>query len=486
MSEDIGLRSQRGPALLAMLVATFLIGMSAWVISTAIPTIARDIGGFSDFPWLFTVYLLTMTVTMPVVSRLADIVGRKRLLLIGVTVFVIGSVLCGLAWSMPSLIAFRVVQALGGGSIQSLALTVIGDTYRGAERARVQGHIAVTLAASSVIGPAVGGLFALLDAWRWVFLINLPLGILTLWLIARNVHEQFERRPHRIDYLGAVLITGALTLLVLGLLEGGEAWGWGSPTSVAIFVVGALLLVAFVIQERRASEPIIPLALFRRRLVVVMAVLGLMMGGIMVGLTAFAPTYLQVAAGASPIWAGVAVAAMAIGQPVTSAAAGWLALRWGLLPTTAAGAVLALLGGAGLAVFVALPSPWIVAACAALIGAGFGLTTVPGLVAVQESVAWQQRGMVTGLVSFFRTLGQVVGVAALGAVAKAVLEQGQGGQDPQTVQAASGAVFIVVAAFAVVHLAAALWMPRTHLSGRSKPPVAEAVEVALGAPKTAE
>lgn len=460
MTDGIGLRSERGPALLAMLLATFLIGMSAWVISTAIPSIAADIGGFSDFPWLFTVYLLTMTVTVPVVSRLADIVGRKRLLLIGVTVFVIGSVLCGLAWNMPSLIAFRVVQALGGGSIQSLALTVIGDTYRGAERARVQGHIAVTLAASSVIGPAVGGLFALLDAWRWVFLINLPLGVLTLWLIARNVHEQFERRPHRIDYAGAVLITGALTLLVLGLLEGGEAWGWGSPTSLAVFVGGAALLVAFVLRERRAVEPIIPLVLFRRRLVIVMAVLGLMMGGIMVGLTVFAPTYLQVVAGASPVWAGVAVAAMAIGQPVTSAAAGWVSLRWGLLRTTMLGGALALAGAVGLALFSPVPSVWTVAACAALIGAGFGLTTVPGLVAVQESVAWNERGMVTGLVTFFRTLGQVLGVAALGAVAKAMLGGEDGGQDPQAVQAASGAVFVVVAGFALVHLVAAFGMPR--------------------------
>jgi MFS family permease len=446
-----------------MLVATFLIGMSAWVISTAIPSIAADIGGFSDFPWLFSVYLLTMTVTVPVVSRLADIVGRKRLLLIGVTVFVIGSVLCGLAWSMPSLIAFRVVQALGGGSIQSLALTVIGDTYRGAERARVQGHIAVTLAASSVIGPAVGGLFALLDAWRWVFLINLPLGLLALWLIARNVHESFERRTHRIDYAGAVLITGALTLLVLGLLEGGEAWAWGSPTSAVVLAGGAVLLVAFVLRERRAAEPIIPLALFRRRLVVVMAVLGLMMGGIMVGLTAFAPTYLQVAAGASPVWAGVAVATMAIGQPVTSAAAGWLSLRWGLLRTTLLGGALAIAGGLGLAVLSPYPSVWTVAACSALIGAGFGLTTVPGLVAVQESVPWNERGMVTGLVTFFRTLGQVLGVAVLGAVAKAMLGGGDAGQDPQAVQAASGAVFVLVAVFALVHLGAAFGMPRRRV-----------------------
>lgn len=443
-----------------MLLATFLIGMSAWVISTAVPSIVADIGGFSSFPWLFSVYLLTMTVTVPVFSKLADTVGRKRLLMFGILVFILGSVLCGLAWDMPSLIAFRVVQALGGGSIQPLALTVIGDLYTREERARVQGYLAITLASASVIGPAIGGVFALLDLWRLVFLINLPLGLLAAWLIHRNIHEQVERRRHRIDYLGAALITGALTLLILGLLEGGDAWAWDSPTSLAIFAGGGILFAAFLVRERYAAEPVIPLALFRRPLVVVMAVLGLMMGGIMVGLTAFAPTYLQVSAGMSPVWAGVAVAAMAIGMPVSSAFAATLYLRWGLRPTTVLGGAITLAGAVGLAVFASSPSAWTVAGCAALIGIGFGFTTVPGLVAVQESVAWNQRGVVTGLVTFFRSLGQAIGVALLGAVAKTILDTGPAGvQDPATVQAASAAVFVVVAIFAVVHLAGAAFMP---------------------------
>lgn len=461
MSESVGLRSARGPVLAAMLLATFLIGMSAWVIATAVPTIAADIGGFSSFPWLFSVYLLTMTVTVPVVSRLADIVGRKRLLLIGITVFVVGSVLCGLAWSMPSLIAFRVVQAVGGGSIQSLALTVIGDIYNREERARVQGHIAVTLATASVIGPLVGGLFAMMDAWRLVFLINLPLGVLTLWLIHRNLHERIERRSHRIDYFGAVLITASLSLLVLGLLEGGDAWAWASPASAAIFTAGAALLIVFVFQERRAAEPILPLALFGRRLVVIMAVLGMTMGGIMVGLTAFTPIYLQVAGNAAPIWAGVAVATMALGLPASSAIAGTLSLRWGLRRTTVLGGVIAAAGVAGLAVLAPYPSVYTVAVCAALVGVGFGFTTVPGLVALQESVPWNERGMVTGLVTFFRSLGQVLGVAILGAVGKSMLGSGAAnGPDPSAMQSAIGAVFAVMVVLALLHLFGSFAMPR--------------------------
>lgn len=467
MSEGIGLRSARGPALMALLLATFLIGVSAWVIATAVPSIVADIGGFSSFPWLFSVYLLTMTVTVPVISRLADIVGRKRLLLIGVAVFVIGSVLCGLAWSMPSLIAFRVVQALGGGSIQSLALTVIGDLYDREDRARVQGHIAVTLAAASVIGPMVGGIFAMMDAWRLVFLINLPLGALTFWMLHRNIHEQVERREHRIDYAGAVLITGALSLLVLGILEG-DTWGWASPTSVTTFAAGGALLVAFLLHERRAAEPIIPLGLFRRRLVVVMAVLGTMMGGIMVGLTAFAPIYLQVAGDASPVWAGVAVATMALGLPASSAFAGTLSLRWGLRRTTVLGGVIAVAGVAGLVVFALSPSVFTVAACAALVGIGLGFTTVPGLVALQESVPWNERAMVTGMVTFFRSFGQVLGVATLGAIATAMLGPGAASdQEPMAVQSAMAAVFLLMLAFAFVHLLGAFAMPSAVSHGRA-------------------
>ncbi|GAA3752436.1 MDR family MFS transporter [Microbacterium kribbense] len=457
----VGLREQRGPALLALLVATFLIGMSAWVISTAVPSIVADIGGFTSFPWLFSVYLLTMAVTVPVFSKLADTIGRTRLLLFGIAVFVLGSVLCALAWSMPSLIVFRVVQALGGGSIQPLALTVIGDLYERGERARVQGYLAVTLATASVIGPAVGGLFAMFDLWRLVFLINLPLGALAAWLIHRNIREKVTHRTHRIDVLGAILVTGGLTLLILGLLEGGDAWGWASPTSFGVFGGGIVLMCLFLLRETRAAEPVIPLPLFRQRLVVMLAVLGVMMGGIMVALTAFAPTYLQVSAGISPVWAGVAVAAMAIGTPASSALAATLYLRWGVRATTLLGAVITLAGAVGMAALAPFPSAWTVAVCAALVGVGFGFTTIPGLVAVQESVPWEQRGVVTGLVTFFRSLGQALGVAVLGAVAKSILETGGGGaQDPGAVLQASVAVFIVAAVFALIHLLGACGMAR--------------------------
>lgn len=457
----LGEHSARRSTLLALLMATFLVGAAASAISTAVPSIVADIGGFSSFPWMFSAYLLAMTVTVPIASKLADTLGRRRLLLVGVGVFIIGSVLCGMAWDMPSLIAFRVVQGIGGGPLLPLALTVVGDLYTQRDRARVQGYIAIAGATASVIGPALGGIFSLLDAWRLVFLINVPLGGLTAVLIYRNVREKFERHPHRIDYAGALLLAGSLTLLIFGVLEGGDGWRWSSPASLAVFGVGGALLVTFLVREHYAAEPILPLGLFRRRLVLVMTVLGLMMGGIMAGLTAFVPTYLQLAGGTPAIVAGAAVAGMSIGMPASSAVAGVLYLRLGLRFTTVLGAAITLLGAVGLAVFAPYPSAWTVAGCAALVGAGFGLTTVPGLVTLQESVPWNQRGVVTGLVTFFRSLGQALGAAALGAVSRGVLTASPDGErDPLTVQAASGAVFVVVAVFALVHVGAALSIGR--------------------------
>lgn len=212
----VGLRSERGPILLSVMVATGLVAIDSTVVATAVPSIVGDVGGYEAFPWLFSIYLLTQSVLTPVYSKLADQLGRKPVLLFGIAVFLVGSVLCGVAWDMPSLIAFRAVQGLGAGAIMPMTVVIAGDIYTVAERARVQGYIASVWGASSVIGPTLGGLFSQLDAWRWIFLINIPLCLLALWLLARNYHEKLERRRHRIDWAGAALLTGALTLLLLG------------------------------------------------------------------------------------------------------------------------------------------------------------------------------------------------------------------------------------------------------------------------------
>ncbi|WP_414683699.1 MFS transporter [Microbacterium sp.] len=444
-----------------MMVSTGLVAIDSTIIATAVPSIVRDLGSFSSFPWLFSIYLLASAVTVPVYSKLADTIGRKPLLLFGIAVFLLGSVLAGVAWSMPVLIVARAVQGLGAGAIGPIALTVIGDIYTLEERARVQGYMASVWAISAVAGPTLGGLFAQFGIWRGIFWVNLPLGIAAGWLLMRHFHENVQRRTHRIDYAGAAMLTGATTLLMLGILEGGDAWAWNSPASFAIFGVGAALLVAFVFIELRAAEPVLPLSLFRRRIVTSTTLLGFGVGMGIAGLTAFIPTYLEVGTGAPPVVAGLALATFTIGWPLAAATAGRLYLRWGFRRISILGGIVLVGGGTVLALLGHSPSVVSVAVVCFFIGMGFGYAAVPSLVAVQSSVDWSERGVVTGSNMFARSMGQSLGAAVLGAIANAIIfDLGGDAHDPHTIVVASTAVFAAVAVIAVGILAAAIVMPR--------------------------
>jgi len=458
---DVGLRSERGPILLAIMVATGVVAIDATIISTAVTSIVGDIGGFSQFPWLFSVYLLAQSVTVPVYAKLADTIGRKRIVLFGLSVFLLGSILCALAWDMPSLIAFRAVQGIGAGAILPITSTIVGDIYTIEERARTQGYLASVWAVAAVAGPALGGVFAMWDFWRGIFLINIPLCGLAMWLLARDYHESLVRRRHRIDYAGAALLTASLTLLLLGVLEGGNSWEWASPASFAVFGAGAVLFVAFVLVERRAAEPVLPLWVLGRRLLRATNLVGLMVGAALIGLTAFVPTYLVIGVDASPLVAGLALATLTIGWPIASSLSGRLYLRIGFRSTSILGAVLVVIGTVALASFGPHPSIWTVAVVSFVIGLGFGFSAVPTLIAAQSSVGWEERGVVTGANMFSRSIGQAVGAAVLGAVANGVIASLGGDEsDPATIISASTAVFVGAAAMAVLLLAATLMMPR--------------------------
>jgi multidrug resistance protein len=458
-----------------MMVSTGLIAIDSTILATAVPSVVRDLGSFSSFPWLFSIYMLASAVTVPVYSKLADTIGRKPLLLFGIALFLIGSVLAGLSWSMPVLIAARAVQGVGAGAIAPMAMTVIGDIYTLEERARVQGYMASVWAIASVVGPTLGGLFAQFGAWRGIFWVNLPLGLAAAWLLVRQFHETIEKRRHHIDYAGAVTLTGSMTLLMLGILEGGDAWAWNSPASLTVLGAGAVLLIAFVFIELRAAEPIVPLGLFARRIVSSTTVLGLGVGMGLAGLTAFIPTYLEVGTGAPPIVAGLALATFTIGWPLAAATAGRLYLRWGFRMTSVLGGVIVVIGATVLALLGHSPSIVSVAVVCFFIGMGFGFSAVPSLVAVQSSVEWSERGVVTGTNVFSRSLGQALGAAVLGAVANAIIVNlGGNAHDPHTIIAASTAVFVGVAVIAVLILVAALAMPR-HVA---------LVGIAAGSPAT--
>ena len=234
----VGFRSERGPVLLAVMLSTALVALDATIIATAVPSIVRDLGGFSQFPWLFSIYLLTQAVTTPIYGKLADVVGRRPVLFFGIGVFLLGSVLCGAAWSMPVLIIARAVQGIGAGAVLPVTITIVGDLYSVEERARVQGYVASVWGGAAVLGPTLGGLFSEYLDWRWIFYVNLPIGALAVWMLARSLHEKVEHRRHQIDVAGTLLLTVGFSLVILGLLEGGVAWAWTSPISIAVFVVG--------------------------------------------------------------------------------------------------------------------------------------------------------------------------------------------------------------------------------------------------------
>jgi EmrB/QacA subfamily drug resistance transporter len=420
-SKGVGFRSERGPVLAALMLSTGLVALDSTIIATAVPSVVSDLGGFSQFPWLFSIYLLTQAVTVPLYGKLADSLGRRPVMFFGIAVFLLGSVLCGAAWSMPALIAFRAVQGIGAGAVQPMSMTMVGDMYTVEERARVQGYLASVWGISAVIGPTLGGVFSQYLSWRWIFFVNLPLGAVAAWMLARNFKERVTRRRHRIDYTGAVLLTAGCSLMILGLLEGGVAWAWGSTASLLIFAVGLLMLVGFVFVERRAAEPVLPLWVFGRRIFLGGSFAAVGVGALTIGLSSYVPTYAEGVLGTGAVMSGFALAALTIGWPLAGSQAGRIYLRIGFRDTSLIGSVFVVAGTVLCALLSLHAHIWEVAGACFVVGLGLGLTASPTLVAVQSVVGWDRRGVVTGTNMFSRSLGSAVGAAVFGAIANATL-----------------------------------------------------------------
>ena len=459
-ADGIGFRSKRGPILIALMLSTGLVAIDSTIVATAVPSIVHDVGGFSSFPWLFSGYLLAQAVSVPVYAKLSDMVGRKPLILTGIGLFLLGSILCGVAWSMAALIAFRVLQGLGAGAVQPMAVTIAGDIYTLAERAKVQGYLASVWAVSSVVGPTLGGVFSSLGIWRGIFLVNVPLCLLAGWMLIRTFHENIERTRHRIDYLGAGLLTVSLSLIILGALEGGQAWAWNSPISIAVFAGGAVVFAGFLLAERRAAEPVLPPWVVSRRLLTTTALIAFGVGAVLLGLTSYVPTFLEGALSTSPILAGLALAALTLGWPISASQSGRLYLRIGFRSTGLIGISISLAGTAVLALTASTPNVMLVAGSCFIVGLGLGLVATPSLIAAQSSVQWNERGVVTGTNLFARSIGSALGVAVFGAVANAVYAgTPHGNTDPHTIISASSAVFVAVLISAALTVVAVLAMP---------------------------
>ena len=462
--------------LMALMLATGLIAIDATILATAVPSVVADLGQWDQFPWLFSVYLLAQAVSVPIYSKLADTIGRKPVILVGVALFGVGSVAAGLAWNMTALIVFRVIQGLGAGAIAPMSMTIIGDIYSVAERALVQGYIASVWAVSSVVGPALGGVFSQFFSWRWIFWVNIPLCLIAGWALWRKYDEQIERREHHIDYLGAGLLTVGLTAVILALLEGGNAWAWLSWRSVLSFGVGIAALVAFPWAERRASEPVLDLRIFSRPLIMTTTLVSLGIGALMTGVTSFVPTFLEGSLNVMPLISGVAVAALTLGWPLAAALAGRLYLTRGYRTTVLLGSTIATVGAVCLALTAPWPNQWTVAAASFVIGFGLGWTAAPSLIAAQASVDWNERGLVTGSNVLARSVGSAVGVAIYGAIANNLVAARGGVQDPSSVIFAFGWVFVAVAVSAALMMVAAGGMPRGGVDSEAySVTVAEAV-----------
>ena len=409
-------RAQRRWILSALMLTMMLAAMDTTIVSTAIPQIVGDLGGFALFSWVFSIYLLAQTVTIPIYGKLADVFGRKPVLIIGTLIFLIGSTASAFSWNMISLIVFRGLQGLGAGSIMATVNTLAGDLYSVRERASIEGWFSSVWGIAAIVGPTIGGAFAEYASWRWIFLINLPVGVAAIALVARFLHEEPEHHRHSIDYAGAGLMLVAGATLIFALLQGGQAWAWLSPQSVTVFAVALILAGATLLVERRAAEPIMPGWLWRHRVLAGANLSMVGMGLIMMGPNTYLPTFGQSVLGLGAITAGLVLASMSIGWPVASAFSGRLYLRIGFRDTALVGAIIIVVAAAG---FVMMPYPgsmWALLADQVLLGAGFGLLSTPMLVGVQSAVTWRERGVVTGANIFGRYLGESLGAAIVGTI----------------------------------------------------------------------
>jgi EmrB/QacA subfamily drug resistance transporter len=463
---SVGLRSERGPVLLAVMLSIGLVAIDATILATAVPAVVSDLGGFTSFPWMFSIYLLAQAISVPLYGKLADVYGRKPLMLLGVGLFLVGSLLCGIAWSMPALIAFRLVQGLGAGAVQPIGMTILGDIYSLEERATVQGYVASVWAVASLIGPTLGGIFSDTIGWRWIFFVNLPLGLLAAWVLWRWSEVRAERTEHRIDVTGAGLLALGGTLLLLALLEGGVEWSWGSTTSLALFGASAVVLAAFVLVEQRVSEPVLPMWVFRSRVLNVANAGSLVVGVLTLGLSSYVPLYAQQVLGSGALVAGLALAAMTIGWPIAAATAGRFYLTLGFRATFLMGGAFALAGALLLLTVDGDSSVLHLAFPCFVMGIGFGYVASPAVVAAQTAVGWSRRGVATGANMFARSIGSAIGVAVFGAVVNSVVSDRLGHTPPGIEQVSAAVlepaihgVFVMTIAFAAVLVVVASLMP---------------------------
>ena len=446
--------TQKRWVFVGIVLSIFLAAIESTVVATAMPTVVARLGGIRIYSWVFSGFLLTQTVTMPLWGRFSDLYGRRPIYLTGLMTFLIGSALSGAAQNMGQLIVFRMIQGLGAGALMTLGYTIIGELFGLERRARMQGYISSVWGVASLIGPWVGGMLTDYVSWRWVFYINLPIGAIAMAVLATTLRG--IPRPVRqpvVDWAGIALFAAGVSAILLGIVEAGRVGAWSTVDVVALLVLGGLVLVGFVVVERRAAEPIVPPRLFKNRMVVAAVVTRFLAGMAMFGALSFVPLFLQSVTGASATGAGLVLTPFVLGWVLTSVLSARLVLRVGFRKVVFTG--MAALTGAFL-----LFSRWSAALThgAAMVdvllaGVGMGLVVVPMLIAVQSVVARQDLGAATSMTQFFMSIGGTLGLSVMGAV----MSQRLNAALPMA-EALHG-VFVVGFAVCVAALASSLLVP---------------------------
>ncbi|GAA1923311.1 MDR family MFS transporter [Streptantibioticus ferralitis] len=404
-------------AMSALLMGLLLAALDQTIVSTALPTIVSDLGGMRHLSWVVTAYLLASTAATPLWGKLGDQYGRKKLFQTAIVIFLVGSALCGLSRNMGELIGFRALQGLGGGGLIVLSMAIVGDIVPPRDRGRYQGLFGAVFGASSVLGPLLGGLFVDHLSWRWVFYINLPVGVVALAVIAAALHIPRHRTKHIIDYAGTAVIAGVATCLVLVASLGGTTWAWGSPQIIGLAVLGAVLLAVFVEIERRAAEPVLPLRLFHIQTFTLCSVISFVIGFAMFGAMTYLPTFLQVVHGVTPTLSGVHMLPMVFGLLLSSTASGQIVSRTGrykVFPIT--GTAVIIVGLLLLHRLDEFTGTLTMSVDFFVFGFGLGLVMQVLVLVVQNAVGYEDLGVATSGATFFRSIGASFGVAVFGTI----------------------------------------------------------------------
>jgi EmrB/QacA subfamily drug resistance transporter len=463
MSPDLT-RKQTHLTFLGLLLAMLLASLDQTIVATALPTIVGDLGGLDQLSWVVTAYLLGATVTMPLWGRASDLYGRKGLFQAAIVVFLLGSALSGVAQTLGQLIAFRALQGIGAGGLMTLAMAIVAEIIAPRERGRYQGYIQMVFVVASVAGPLLGGLFSDHLSWRWVFYVNLPIGVATLALTAGALKLPGRRDRVQIDYVGAALLAAALTSVLLVTTWAGREYAWGSAEILGLGAAAVLLLGAFIAQERRAPEPILPLRLFRDPVFDIVSTALFLTLLSFFAVIVFMPIFLQVVTGASATDSGFLLLPLLLAATASTAVSGRIISRTGRYKVfPVAGLALMSAGLLLLSRMTVGTSQATASVLLVVFGLGFGMVTQVLTVAIQNSVDRRDLGIATASANLFRSLGGAVGVAVYGALFGGRLDAGSATQSPESVADALQTVFLVAAPIAALGALVVLFLKEVPL-----------------------